>query len=47
MSSYSFTQPSQLLTVNTLIFALVVYVMEIAEHLDGRNVAPGVIHDTL
>jgi hypothetical protein len=35
------------LTIDTLVLALVVNVVEVAEHLDGREVGLGVIDDTL
>ena len=34
-------------TVLTLVFALVVYIMEISEHFQGRNVRARVVDDTL
>jgi hypothetical protein len=35
------------LTINTLIFALFIYVMERSQHLDSRHMCSSIIHYTL
>jgi hypothetical protein len=34
-------------TVDSLILALLINVVEVSQHLDGRNVRPGVVNDPL